>query len=119
MLDPMYRHREEDRPIGELVSQLVDEGKSFARAEVALYKAKGQLAAKRSGMAAGLGGAALVLVIGTVGALLVGLILTLETLVGPLAATLIVVVAALALAGVLAMMAYSRFKVAFKPEQAP
>lgn len=116
MLDPTSY---DQRSLGELFGQLVEEGKGFARAEVGLYKARAQVAAKRSGMAAALGGAALVLTIGAVGALLVGLILTLETLVGPLAATLIVVVAALAVAGVLGMMAYGRIKVALKPEQAP
>ena len=114
MLDPVHH---DQRPIGELFTQLVDEGKSFARAEAAVYKAKARVAAKRSGIAAALGGAALVLTIGAVGALLVGLILSLEPLVGALGATLIVVVVALVIAGLLGMMAYNRFKSALTPER--
>lgn len=95
-----------DVPIGQLFSQLVDDGKRYARAEVELYKAKAADKAEPVKWAAIYGGAALTLALSAVTALLVGLILALETLVGPLAATLIVVLVTLGVAGLLGWMAY-------------
>lgn len=103
-----------DVPIGQLFSQLVDDGKRYARAEVELYKAKAADKAEPVKWAAIFGGAALTLALSAVTALLVGLILALETLVGPLAATLIVVLATLAVAGLLGWMAYKRIAEARK-----
>jgi len=97
-----------DVPMGQLFSQLVDDGKRYARAEVELYKAKAADKAEPVKWAAIYGGAALTLALSAVTALLVGLILALETLVGPLAATLIVVLVTLAVAGLLGWMAYKR-----------
>ena len=103
-----------DVPIGQLFSQLVDDGKRYARAEVELYKAKAADKAEPVKWAAIYGGAALTLALSAVTALLVGLILAAETLVGPLAATLIVVLATLAIAGLLGWMAYKRIAEARK-----
>lgn len=103
-----------DVPIGQLFSQLVDDGKRYARAEVELYKAKAADKAEPVKWAAIFGGAALTLALSAVTALLVGLILALETLVGPLAATLIVVLATMAVAGLLGWMAYKRIAEARK-----
>lgn len=97
-----------DVPIGQLFSQLVDDGKRYARAEVELYKAKAADKAEPVKWAAIFGGAALTLALSAVTALLVGLILSLETLVGPLAATLIVVLATFAVSGLLGWLAYKR-----------
>ena len=97
-----------DAPIGQLFSQLVDDGKRFARAEVDFYKAKAADKAEPVKMAAIYGGAAVTLALSAVTALLVGLILALETLVGPLAATLIVVLVTLAVAGLLGWMAFKQ-----------
>jgi hypothetical protein len=99
-----------DVPIGQLFSQLVDDGKRYARAEVELYKAKAADKAEPVKWAAIYGGAALTLALSAVTALLVGLILALETLVGPLGATLIVVLVTLAIAGILGWMAYNKVK---------
>jgi uncharacterized membrane protein YqjE len=95
-----------DVPIGQLFSQLVDDGKQYARAEVEFYKAKAADKAEPVKRAAIYGGAALTLALSSVTALLVGLILSLEPQVGPFAATLIVVLATLAIAGVLGWLAY-------------
>lgn len=97
-----------DVPIGQLFTQLVDDGKRFAQAEIELYKAKAQEKAEPIKWAAILGGAAATLALGALIALLVGLILALSPQVGPLGATLIVVVTTLALAGVLGYLAYQR-----------
>lgn len=97
-----------DVPIGQLFTQLVDDGKRFAQAEIELYKAKAQEKAEPIKWAAILGGAAATLALGALIALLVGLILALSPQVGPLGATLIVVVTTLALAAVLGYLAYQR-----------
>ncbi|MBA2920094.1 phage holin family protein [Sphingomonas sp. MAH-20] len=97
-----------DVPIGQLFSQLVDDGKRYARAEVELYKAKAADKAQPVKRAAIYGGIALTLALSAVTALLVGLILALQTLVGPLAATLIVVLVTLILAGGLGYLAYKQ-----------
>jgi lysozyme family protein len=99
-----------DVPIGQLFSQLVDDGKRYARAEVELYKAKAADKAEPVKWAAIYGGAAVTLALSAVTALLVGLILALETLIGPLGATLTVVLVTLAIAGVLGWMAYNKVK---------
>jgi hypothetical protein len=97
-----------DVPIGQLFSQLVDDGKRYARAEVELYKAKAVDKAQPLKMAAVFAGIAVTLALSAVTALLVGLILVLETLVGPLAATLIVVLVAFVIAGGLGYFAYRK-----------
>lgn len=99
-----------DIPVGQLFSQLVDDGKRYARAEVEFYKAKAADKAQPVKSAAIFGGAALTLSLSAVTALLVGLILSLEPQVGPFAATLIVVLATFAIAGLLGWLAYKRLQ---------
>lgn len=97
-----------DAPIGQLFTQLVDDGKRYARAEVDFYKEKAADKAEPIKWAAVLGGAALTLAMSAVTALLVGLILSLAPQTGPFGATLIVVLATLALAGLFGYLAYQR-----------
>lgn len=79
--------------LGELLSQLVEDGKGVARAEIGYYLAllRVKLRQVRAGLI--LAGIAIALVLGATIALVVGLVLTLAPLVGPGFATLIVVVA--------------------------
>ena len=91
-----------------LVSQLVDDAKDVARAEIAVYKAKAAERADAYKGAAIFFAAAGVLALEAFGALLVGLIMTLATLVGPGWATLIVVGTVLVIAGVLAWIGKGR-----------
>ena len=97
-----------DVPIGQLFSQLVDDGKRYARAEVELYKAKAQEKAEPIKWAAIFGGTAVVLALSAVTALLVGLIITLTPRTGPFGATLIVVLVTFAIAGLLGYLAYKQ-----------
>lgn len=97
-----------DVPIGQLFSQLVDDGKRYARAEVDFYKAKAADKAEPVKWAAIYGGAAVTLALSAITALLVGLILSLEPQVGPFAATLIVVVVTFVVAGLLGWLAYKQ-----------
>ena len=99
-----------DAPIGEVLSQLVDDGKRYARAEIALYKAKAIDKAQPLKGAAVLASIAAVLALAAVTALLVGIILALADVAGPLWATIIVVLASLGLAGLLGFIAWQRLK---------
>lgn len=90
----------EDESIGALLGRLAEDGRSYVKAEVALYRA---IAARRAARARnGLIALAIgiVLLIASVTALLFGLVLWLATLIGPLLAGL-AVAALLILVGLL------------------
>jgi hypothetical protein len=97
-------------PIGELIGQLVEDGKAFARAEADLYRARARAAATplvRAGLLVAL---ALALVFGTVPALLVGLVLVLQPLTGTGTALAIVIAGALLVAAGLGYLAYRQIR---------
>ncbi|WP_343525169.1 phage holin family protein [Sphingomonas sp.] len=91
-----------------LVSQLVDDGRSYITAEIDLAKARATDKVTRYRNAAIFFGAAAVLGLSALVALLVGLILSLTPLAGPFGATLIVVGATILVAGILALVGKSR-----------
>ena len=80
---------EDERPIGELFGQLIDEGKAYAKAELGLAKANAEAKANAARKPALLAGAALLFLIAGVVVLCMTLALALATLVGPLAGGLI------------------------------
>ena len=75
----------EERPIGELFGQLIDEGKAYARAELGLVKATAEAKAEAAKMPVLLGAGALLFLIGGVVTLCVTIAIGLSILVGPLA----------------------------------
>jgi hypothetical protein len=82
-------HNPQDESIGDLIGQLIEDGRALAKAEVDLYK---QVAARRArkaqkGIAALVAGG-LVLYVAFL-ALVIGLLLGLATLIGPVAAGLV------------------------------
>ena len=79
----------EERPIGELFGQLIDEGKAYARAELGLAKASAEAKAEAAKKPALLGAASLLFLIAGVIVLCMTMTLALATLVGPLAGGLI------------------------------
>ena len=84
MDSPAHDPREES--IGDLVNRLIDDGRSYARAEVDLLK---QIARHRAGRARSgliLVAAGAVLLLSSLTALILGLVLGLATLIGPLGA---------------------------------
>lgn len=95
----------DDRPIGEIVGQLIDEAKAYASAEIDLAKLKAAAEARRFVRPAALGAAALLFVMGAVVVLGVTIALALASLIGPLAGGLIAVVVMLGFAGLLGLMA--------------
>ena len=76
---------EDEKPIGELFGQLIDEGKAYAKAELRLVKAEVEAKAEGARKPAVLGAAALLFLIAGVVVLCMTLALALATLVGPLA----------------------------------
>ncbi len=91
-------HDPRDEPIADLVSRLIEDGRSYARAEIDLLK---QIARHRAGRARTglvLVAAGAVLGLSALTALVLGLVLGLATLIGPLAAGLVVTVALAAIA---------------------
>ena len=79
----------EEKPIGELFGQLIDEGKAYARAELGLAKAAAEAKADAAKKPALLGAASLLFLIAGVIVLCMTMALALATLVGPLAGGLI------------------------------
>lgn len=88
----------EERPIGELFGQLIDEGKAYAKAELGLAKATAEAKADAAKKPALLAGAALLFLIAGVVVLCMTLALALATLVGPLAGGLIAALVTFAIA---------------------
>ena len=100
----------EERPIGELVHQLVEDGKAYAQAEVGVVKA---IAAQKAGALAlpvALFAVAFMLVQAGVNALAVGVLLAIEPALGPLLAGLLAFLIFGAIAGGLAWWAMKRIK---------
>jgi hypothetical protein len=84
MLKPVDPGPQPERPIGELVSELIDDGKAYARAEFDLVKTIAAAKARALAMPAALFGAAFVSALAAVTALAVGVVLALARLIGPL-----------------------------------
>ena len=89
---------EEERPIGELFGQLIDEGKSYARAELGLAKATAEAKAEAAKMPALLGAGALLFLIAGVVVLCITIAIGLSILVGPLAGAFLAALVAFGIA---------------------
>jgi hypothetical protein len=79
----------DEKPIGELFGQLIDEGKAYAKAELGLAKATAEAKADAAKKPALLGAASLLFLVAGVVVLCMTLALGHATLVGPLAGGLI------------------------------
>lgn len=88
----------DEKPIGELFSQLIDESKAYAKAELGLAKATAEAKAEAAKKPILLGAASLVLAFAGVIVLCMTLALALATLVGPLAGGLIAALVIFAIA---------------------
>jgi uncharacterized integral membrane protein len=108
MLKPAEPTPPPERPIGELVHELVEEGKAYARAELDLGKAIGIAKAKALALPAGLLIAALFVAMAALNALAVGVVLALATLIGPLLAGIVGLLIFAAIAGGLAWWGIER-----------
>jgi hypothetical protein len=86
MLKPADPGPQEERPIGELVQELIEEGKAYARAEIGLAKAIAAAKGKALILPLALFATAFILALAAVTALAVGVVMALAKFIGPLAA---------------------------------
>ncbi len=99
-----------ERPIGELVHELIEEGKGYARAEIDLLKAIAAAKGQALALPAGLFGVAFILALAGVTALAVGVVMALATYIGPLAAGFVGMLVFLAIAAGLGWYGYQRLR---------
>jgi hypothetical protein len=99
-----------ERPVGELVHQLIEDGKAYARAEVGLVKANASARASALALPAGLLGAALFIAMAALNALAFGIVLALAKFVGPLLAGVIGMLILAAIAGAMIWYAVGRIR---------
>jgi len=99
-----------ERPIGEIVHELIEEGKAYARAEVGLYKAVATSKAKALALPAALFVAAFVFALAAVTALAVGVVIALAKFLGPLLAGLVGLLLFAAIAGGVAWYGAERLR---------
>ena len=101
---------DEDPPVGELVSRLIDEGKAYGRAEIGLVRAHATVAVDRVKRPAISIGIALAFAFAGVIALVMTLVLSLAALLGPLAGGLIATLATFAIGGLFVWLALRQWK---------
>ena len=99
-----------DRPVGELVHELIEDGKAYARAEVGLVKAIAAAKANALKLPGILFALAFLLSIAAIVALGVGVAVALATLVGPLAGGFAACLIFLAIGGGLAWYGVKRLR---------
>jgi hypothetical protein len=107
MLKPVDPGPQAERPIGELVHELIENGKAYARAEIDLAKAIATAKGKALALPAALFVAAFICALAAVTALALGVVIALETFIGPLAAGFVGMVIFAAIAGVLGWYGYN------------
>ena len=99
-----------ERPVGELVHELIEDGKAYARAEIGLLKAIAAAKGRALALPAALFAAAFVFALAAVTALAVGVVNALATLIGPLAAGFVGLLIFAAIAGALGWYGYERLR---------
>jgi len=97
-----------ERPVGELVHELVEEGKAYAQAELDLAKAIASTKAKALALPAALFATAFIVALAAVTALAVGGVIALAKFLGPLLAGIAGLVILAAIAGALAWWGVER-----------
>ena len=99
-----------ERPVGELVHQLIEEGKAYARAEVGLVKAIAAAKGKALAIPVGLFGAALLVAQAAITVLAVATFALLQWALGTVWAGLLTFLLFAAIAGALVWVALRRLK---------
>ena len=99
-----------ERPVGELVHELIEDGKAYARAEIGLVKTLAAAKGTALALPAALFGAAFVFALAAVTALAVGVVQALAALNGPHAAGFAGLLIFAAIAGALGWWGYERLR---------
>jgi hypothetical protein len=108
--EPAGLPADEERPVGELVHELIEDGKAYAKAEVNVAKAIAAAKANALKLPGILFASAFLLVSAAITALAVGVAMALATLIGPLAGGLVAFLIFAALAGGLAWYGANRLR---------
>jgi hypothetical protein len=109
-IEPLPGEPGDERPVGEIVNQLLQDGKAYARAEIGLAKAVAAAKASALALPAGLLGAALLFAQAAVTVLAVAVFLALLPLVGPVFAGVIACLIFAGIAGGLAWVAVDKIR---------
>jgi hypothetical protein len=99
-----------ERPVGELVHELIEEGKAYARAEIGLIKAIATAKGQALAWPAGLFLLAFIVVQSAVTILAVGIFMALLSPLGPILAAIIASLIFTGIAGALAWYGYQRLR---------
>ena len=110
--DQPLREPDDDRPIGEIVSQLIDEGKAYARAELELARATAEAKAAAYKWPAILGFTALLVAQSAVTVFAVTIALALASVIGPLAGGLLATLVMAGGAALLGWLAWQKLQAA-------
>lgn len=110
MLKPVDPGLQPERPVGELIHQLIEEGKAYARAEIDLLRAIATAKANALILPAILFGTAFICALAAITALAVGVVIALERFIGPLAAGFIGMLIFAGIAGGLGWYGAERLK---------
>lgn len=110
MLKPVDPGPDAERPIGELVHELIEEAKGYARAEIGLARVIAGTKGKALALPAALFAAALFVGMAAVNALAFGVVLALSNFVGPLLAGVAGLLIFAAIAGGLGWYGYLRLR---------
>ena len=90
-----------ERPVGELIHELIEDGKAYARAEIGLARAIAAAKGKALILPAALFGAAFMFALAGITALAVGVVMALAKFIGPLASGFVGMLVFMAVAGAL------------------
>jgi hypothetical protein len=110
MLKPVDPAPTPERPVGELVHELIEDGKAYARAEVGLVKAIAAAKGKAVAIPAGMFVAALFIGMAAINALVFGVVLALAHFIGPFAAGFVGMLIFAAIAGLLGWAGYTKLR---------
>jgi len=99
-----------ERPVGELVHELIEEGKAYARAEIDWLKAIAAAKGKAVAIPAGLFASAFIFALAAITALAVGVVMALARFIGPLAAGFVGMLIFAGIAGGLGWYGYQRLR---------
>lgn len=108
--EPPPNPDDSERPVGELVHNLIEDGKAYARAELDLVKAMASEKVAAFRLPAILFGLAFVLVLASITALAYGVAAGLATLIGPFAGGFVAFLLFAGLGGVLTWIGYARLR---------
>ncbi|HEY7958975.1 MAG TPA: phage holin family protein [Sphingomicrobium sp.] len=99
-----------ERPVGEIVHELIENGKAYARAEIDLAKAIAAAKGKALAIPAALFAIAFTCALAAIVALAVGVVIALETFIGPLAGGFVGMLIFAAIAGLLGWAGYNKLR---------